>query len=189
MRTFVAIDIADAVRARIEEVTRSLRGRLAGARWVPAGNLHLTLRFLGETSEPALAELRAGLAAAAGRSPAFELLYCGLGFFPSARRPRVFWVGVEDTPPALVAVQEEVEKLARGLGFEPETRSFSPHVTLARFKLPKPCPECERLANEFQDQVFGPSRSEFLTLYQSILSPAGARYQTLDRFPLSGSPG
>jgi len=189
MRTFIAVDIADEVRGRIEQVTAGLRGRLAGARWVPARNLHLTLRFLGETAEGDLAALKEGLSSLAGKVPRFELVYCGLGFFPSPRRPRIFWVGVGETPPPMMLLQQEVERLARSLGFEPEERPFSPHLTLARFKVPRPCSDCEKVAVEYQDQGFGCSPADSVTLYRSILKPAGAQYEALSRFVLGGLTG
>jgi 2'-5' RNA ligase len=90
-------------------------------------------------------------------------------------------------PVSLARVQQEIETMAQRHGFLPETRKFSPHLTLARFREPRPDRRFAELAKELEDYHFGTSRVHEIVLYQSILRPQGAEYQALHKFPLSGA--
>jgi 2'-5' RNA ligase len=189
MRAFIAADIATEVVSTIESVVQRIEGRVHGARWVTPKNLHLTLRFLGETDEETLSALSETVTVAAGAHRPFVLDFRGIGFFPSARRPRVLWVGIDKPPEALRKLQHELETAARKHGFEPERRDFSAHLTLARFRKPQSNPRFTELVQELGEYLFGSSSVEELVLYRSILKPRGAEYQVLKRFPLGAGGG
>jgi 2'-5' RNA ligase len=184
MRAFIAVEVSKDVLSEIDRRTSEWRDRLRGARWVPASNLHLTLRFLGETSEATLEELSETMTDIASRFSPFDLNFDGIGYFPSARRPRVFWVGVKDPLGVLAELQERIETAARKHGFEPEKRRFSPHLTLARFKGAKPHPDYELLTREYGNLSFGSSKVEEVILFKSVLRQEGAEYTALRRFRL-----
>jgi 2'-5' RNA ligase len=138
MRTFMAVELPVAVRSQVQTLQEQLQSELRRLhipncfRWTPVENLHITLRFLGETSPAQCAAIAQGLdKAASGRSP-FSLHLRRLGAFPTLRRPNVLWLGIHGDQTALSALQAACEELARSLGFAPEERPFSPHLTLAR---------------------------------------------------------
>jgi 2'-5' RNA ligase len=187
MRAFIAIDVSESVLAEIENLVTGWRSRLRGARWVRVGNLHLTLRFLGETSEATLEKLSDSMAEIAAEFSPFHLNFDQVGYFPSARRPRVFWLGVTDPPSTLLDLQKQIETESRRLGFEPENRPFSPHITLARFRGARPDPVYERLTRDYEDRSFGFSKVEDAVVYQSVLKPEGAEYSVLRRFKLGAT--
>jgi 2'-5' RNA ligase len=187
MRSFIAVDVSESVLAEIENLVTSWKSRLRGARWVRSGNHHLTLRFLGETSEATLEHLSDSMATIAAESAPFRLSFDGVGYFPSARRPRIFWVGVTDPPAALLDLQRRIETEIRRQGFEPEKRRFTPHLTVARFRGACPDPECEQLAREYENHSFGFSNIKDVIVYQSVLKPEGAEYSELRRLRLGAS--
>jgi RNA 2',3'-cyclic 3'-phosphodiesterase len=126
MRLFVALDLPWELRSRLA----GLSGRgIPGARWVPAENYHLTLRFIGETPAYRADEIDQALAVLKARG--FDLTLAGLGTFDKAGRSISLWVGVERNP-ALDHLRSKVETALQRAGLEPERRRFAPHVTLAR---------------------------------------------------------
>ncbi len=185
MRAFVAVDIAEQVLSEIEDFIARMRDRMTGARWVVPRNIHLTLRFLGESDRSTLAAVAASLESVSSRHGSFSLSHRGIGFFPSARRPRIFWVGLDPLPEALRNLQKEVETVAQLHRFEPETRRYSPHLTLARFRNPRSDRMYEEITREFEGRDFGTTFVPDLVLYQSILKKEGTEYRALKRLALS----
>jgi 2'-5' RNA ligase len=126
LRLFVGIELPPALRLRLSLLCTGL----AGARWVDPGNLHLTLRFIGEVDEGMASDIDAALVRI--RAPPFAVTLAGAGSF-GGERPRLLWVGIEDSAP-LFQLQERIETALRRAGVPPDTRRYSPHVTLARLK-------------------------------------------------------
>src|ERR1700730_9798018 len=93
MRIFIALDIDDSIRTRIARFVEGLCGFAPGARWVRPESMHVTLKFIGEKSEPAVGEIKQALETI--QSGAVEIRFRGHGFFPPAKAPRVFWIGIE----------------------------------------------------------------------------------------------
>ena len=127
LRLFVGIAFPPELKLRLS----LLCGGVAGAKWVDPGNLHLTLRFIGETGEDVAADIDAALSRLRARR--FSLQLAGTGVFGD--KPRSLWVGVEKNPD-LVALRDKVEQALIRLGLPPEPRKFAPHVTLARLRNP-----------------------------------------------------
>jgi len=190
MRLFVALDIDPDIRQRITEFRDQMRPLAPDFRWVGPETFHITLQFLGETRK--LDEIQNALEAVRGAP--IELVFRNPGFFPSPKSPRVFWVGIE----AGQNLQELVNAMGQALqplGFERDTAPFKPHLTLARkgSGRPRPVPG-ERFAPglhqvraklETLGQLkFGTMTAHEFYLYESKLSPAGARYTKLSRYPL-----
>jgi len=186
MRAFIAIDLPDSVRAVLDEKQRAFRTACPDARWSRPEGIHLTLKFLGEISY-AQVEKVTGALANLPRVEFFEIQVRGFGFFPDARRPRVFWAGLE-APPALAELAARVEAAMEPLGFAREERPFTPHLTLARFKVPRPQPALQKLLEQEAATADAPPAlgrfevSEFF-LFESKLSPQGAVYAKVARFP------
>lgn len=138
MRTFIAIEFPPTIQQQLENITRQLRSYLRTQnapeclRWAGLHNVHLTLRFLGETTSAQAQLLAADLAEMTKRQEPFKLALGHVGGFPNLRQPRVLWLGVEGDIKQLNALQVVVEQCVQRAGFPAETRAFSPHITLAR---------------------------------------------------------
>lgn len=187
MRLFIAIDLPDAVRAALAREQEHLRAACRGSgdiRWTRPEGVHLTLKFLGEVAATRLDEITDRLSHVAVFDR-FEIDVRSFGFFPSARRPRVFWVGLE-APPALGNLAKRVEAAMAVLGFPPENRPFQPHLTLARFESQGAQPALEAALQKSGDAGFGRFIVSEFVLFESKLRPGGAQYSKLARFPGAG---
>lgn len=132
IRSFIAVELDPQTQNRLRDVIQQLKQEISHAvRWVPEHNIHITLKFLGDTSPANLEILKKILTAEANRFQPFELKVGGVGAFPSIRRPRVIWVGVE-APAALYSLQRSIDTETQRLGYATEERAFSPHLTLGR---------------------------------------------------------
>lgn len=186
MRLFVALEVPEPPCREVRRRVDGVRDRLPRARWVDLENLHLTLLFLGETAEDDVPALAAKLREAFAHCPPLDLRLSGGGTFPPNRPARVAWVGL-DAPDELTALQADITQAAvEALGFEPEDRPYHPHVTLAR------CPDPWRreAIDKFKTALTGPVGPPFVAdhgvLFESKLSPKGARYRAVEVFPLGG---
>ena len=125
MRLFVGLDMPELLRDRLT----ALCGSLAGARWTPPENFHLTLRFIGETRPDVAEEVDHALAAI--RAPAFSLTLSGTGTFNRGGRPSALWAGLERNEP-LEHLRNKIETALQRIGLPPDRKRFQPHITLAR---------------------------------------------------------
>jgi len=183
LRLFVAAEIPETQRAAVAAAAGSLRASLGdtlpGARWTGEGGWHVTLKFVGSVAEERLETVSAAVAAvAAGSAGPAEVRLTGLGAFPTARRARVLWVGLEEPDGVLAAAASALEERFRAEGFPAEARPWRPHLTLARLRLPAPV---ELPAGGIGAEPFTVGE---LVLFRSHLHPSGAVYEALGRFPL-----
>src|SRR5690349_5675783 len=130
MRLFVGLDLPPQVVRNLEQFLDELRP-IARIAWSPPANLHITTKFIGQWPEDRLPELIGALAALPARPP-IPVSIRRVGFFPNPHSPRVFWCGIE--APGLEGLAADTDRAVAALGIEPETRAFSPHLTLARIK-------------------------------------------------------
>jgi RNA 2',3'-cyclic 3'-phosphodiesterase len=190
MRLFVAIDIDADIRARIADFRNQMRPLAPDVRWVGPETFHVTLQFLGETKK--LVEIQNALLSVKG-SP-ITLTFGDAGFFPTPKSPRVFWVGIESDQELQYLVKSISEAL-QPLGFERDKGPFKPHLTLARASSGRPRPVPGEYSAPGLQQVrtrvetlapleFGTMTAREFYLYESKLSPSGARYTRLSRYPL-----
>jgi RNA 2',3'-cyclic 3'-phosphodiesterase len=192
MRLFIAVDIDDATRRRIERATDGVRRKLEQVRspariaWVPPDRLHLTLQFVGEVSDAIGGEIAARLEAPFDQSP-FELRFGPLGMFPRTGPPRVVWLGIEEGATQLAALQAAVARRLERIEFRRESRPFAPHLTLARIKEGSTRADRERIAGT-RPEPAGGCTIDHVSLYRSRLSPRGPTYTPLASTPLVGSP-
>lgn len=187
-RIFVAVDISDEARRRAAAHIDSLKSVVSKARvgWVRAEKLHLTLKFLGDTGENELARLNQAVERAAALIGPFHIRLGTTGVFPSPRKARVLWLGVEDADREFRRLYQILEVECEKEGFEPETkRDFKPHLTIARLREPGRPAELVRAHLETE---FGPVEVEVpdIGIYESRLQPAGPVYLPFARYKLAG---
>jgi len=195
MRLFIALDIDDAVRERIARFQDGVEGFAPDARWVKPESLHVTLKFIGEQPESVAEQIKLALRTIS--ATAAEIQFRGYGFFPTAKSGRVFWVGME-AGPQLAALAAAIDDKMASLNLPKEVRAFSPHLTLARGPSGSGSPRWRkgdgpnRAFHRLQEKLaalpapeFGTMTAREFFLYQSQLSPHGAKYTKLARFALT----
>lgn len=188
LRLFVAVDLPEGVREALGRLQRELRRHdLSELRWVRPEGVHLTLKFLGETPAGRVPAIIEALAGATRGRPGLRLALGAPGTFGNRRGPRVLWLDVIGDLQHLRELQAAVEEALVELGFPPEERDFSPHLTLARVGQPARPGTSERIGKALR--AVTPPRVEFevgeIVLMRSILQPGGAVYERLAAFPLA----
>jgi 2'-5' RNA ligase len=188
LRTFIAVDIPSHIQQIIQQKTEPLHHTLGASlvRWVAVENIHLTLRFLGDISPANVEMLIEMLRAEADLIHAFEFHLNGLGSFPSLRRPRVLFIGVQ-APAGLEALYHGIESVCARLGYESEERSFSPHLTIGRVRQDVSASEQQKIRSALAEIVIdslGTARVDSVHLYKSDLKPNGSVYTKLFSAPL-----
>lgn len=193
IRCFVAVELDDPLRRALADVQHRLRGRIEKAlgpdsrvQWVRPESVHVTLKFLGDVEESRISDLEAALRRVAAAHFVGVVEVAGLGVFPDARNPRVLWVGLREGSALIVRLAEAVDYAMSEVGFPPESRPFSPHLTLARIKQGGGAVgralESQGLLAE--SPVLGRLSVGALALMQSDLRPSGAAYTRLAEFVL-----
>ena len=189
IRAFIAIELPPDVRESLSQVGEQLMEQLDARmiRWVPTENIHLTLKFLGDVSVRNLDVLQELIAGEAAQHKPMEFSVGGLGAFPKTRRPRVIWVGVE-APAELHTLQRNIEAQTARLGYPPDARPFSPHLTIGRVNR-SATPEDIRKAGDVLAAMpvgfLGAVRVQAVHLFKSDLRPTGAVYSKIFTAPLA----
>ncbi len=192
MRLFLGVELEAPLRADCAAAARELAAGFrrvranVEARWIPEENLHVTLWFLGNQSDERLLAISKQLAVPVPIEP-FALTIAGAGAFPPSGPARILWLGIDDGAVRLRGIYGELARRLAPLGFEAERRPYHPHITIARVK--QATSSDSRKARDLLASShlrLGPGRVESLTLFQSRLSPGGARYEALLRVPLKG---
>lgn len=179
MRLFIGLELPKKQKARIFRAARPLRDEELPVRWVPPENFHVTLKFLGDVRRDRVQAIEGALERVAGSTAAFSTRIGGFGAFPSVRRPKVIWVGVEATP-ELRCLKQDLEWTLSEIGFEVETRAFHPHVTLGRAREDGGAGVFRGLDACFAELVLeGDLRVHTVDLMESRLSPDGSRYSVV----------
>jgi 2'-5' RNA ligase len=174
-RLFVAIRPPEPIRDLLIDAMDDS----ADFRWQDDGQLHLTLRFIGEVERPLAEDIAVALGRV--RAPSFEIRIKGVGRF-EARNAGALWAGVEPKEP-VAALAAKVERVCVGAGLEPERRTFHPHITLARWK-GRRTREVERFLERRQGLTSDRFEVEAFSLFESRLSRHGAHYEQVASFPL-----
>ncbi len=190
MRLFIGLELDEPVRTAAAVVAARLETRLSEvardfkARWIPDANLHVTIWFLGEIADEATAVLIEQLRGPLPVSP-FELAVRGCGAFPRSGVPRVLWIGTAEGTAAVVDAHAALAVRLAPLGYRPEARAYSPHVTMARVKEPGRAARAVRQVLADDPADCGRTAVGALTLFRSRLSPQGPLYERLLRVPLA----
>ena len=185
IRAFLAIRPADEVIEKLLELQSTLGDAGADVRWVARDALHLTVHFLGDVREHELPEIERGLREGLHALAPFDVECRGLGLFPNQKRPRVVWVGLAGD--GIVRLAESVETVLSPLGFPPEERDFTPHITLGRMRSARGTEGLVRALKTHAELGFGMSRIEQVILYKSQLRSDGSVYTPIVTLPLSGA--
>jgi RNA 2',3'-cyclic 3'-phosphodiesterase len=187
IRAFIAIDLPSHIQEKLSDILNQLkRPDTMAVRWVPARNIHLTIKFLGDVSPSNLEILTKILQSEVSRYKPFEIRVASLGAFPSMRRPRVVWVGVE-APSVLQSLQRAVEVETVRLGYAAEDRPFSPHLTLGRVAHNASPEEVRQVADVLVNckvGELGTALVDQVRLFRSDLQPGGAVYTPLFTTPM-----
>lgn len=181
MRLFVAIPLPEAVREKLS----GLYQPMDGVRWQSQSQLHITLKFLGETDRDQLPELIRGLKSI--RHSTFQMTISGFGTFPEKGRPKILWIGVAKQQ-LLKDLQQAIEQQCVEMGFEAEDRPFVPHITLARIK-GTPRRDVISFINQHKKVRISRVPVNKFVLYESKLHPDGAIHKKVKEFPLRSESG
>jgi RNA 2',3'-cyclic 3'-phosphodiesterase len=196
LRTFIAVEIPPQMQKTIQQQTEPLRKKVGSSlvRWVPEQNLHLTLQFLGNISPANVDLLTQMLRAEADSCPSFEIELSGLGSFPNLKSPRVIYIGIQAPACPEPGRRAELEALYHGiqsasarLGYESESRPFSPHLTIGRVRQNVSSSEQQKIRRALEEtkiDSLGIARVDSVHLYKSDLKTTGSVYTRLYSAPL-----
>jgi 2'-5' RNA ligase len=178
LRAFIALELSQEIKQAIADYVAPLRALDKGVSWTKAENVHLTLKFLGDTAQAQIENVKAALREICAGFAPFAAEISGAGVFPNEHRPRVLWIGMKESSGKLVECAQRIENECRRLGFAKEERSFSPHLTIGRVKIGK----AENVVKALRESPF-PARQivfEECTLMRSELHPRGSIYTALE---------
>jgi len=187
MRAFIAIELPVKIKDSLSDIQNKLKNENLKVSWVKPQNLHLTLKFLGDIPFEKLEQIKKITEAAIKASPGFKVKLEGLGVFPSLRAGRIIWVGVNQPPPELNQLAEQLEEKLTETGIPVENRDFSAHITIGRIRnCPSPS-HLEKALSKIEMDMPGYDwefNCERISLFESTLCPAGPTYTPLKEFNL-----
>ena len=194
IRCFIAVELDQSVQRQLGQVQQSLQKQLRkqlghepqGIKWVVPGNIHLTLKFLGDIDYTAVGEIYTAVSCAVEGMKAFDISIGGLGCFPAGKPARVLWAGLAEKSAPLLQLQNEIDFELAQIGFTPDRRGFSCHFTLARIRqlqlgrdiqqVIDDCPGGETICQNIAE----------ITIFQSELTRGGPIYTPMQHVPLGG---
>lgn len=184
IRSFIAVKLPETVVSHIADVQDELKRAGFRMSWVRPGNIHLTLKFLGNIEKDAVDDIALGMRQALSGGNPLTLRAKGLGVFPTMKNPRVLWVGLTGDIPALFDLQNRVEENMDRLGYPKENRKFKAHLTIARIKSRLDLKKLSDKIAQFSSFESEPFTVNDVILFQSDLNPTGAIYTPLAKAPL-----
>ena len=181
-RVFIAIDISRELKDIIYKYSSNVFLDLESIKVIPAENLHITLKFIGNTSEQDIQAIKNIIRVSVSGHEGFEYELEGLpGAFPSKSRARIVFIGIKSGEDRFRDIYNSLEDGLSGIGIRKEERDFHPHITIARIKRPV---SIEGVPEDPLPACGSPLNASSVTLYESILSRRGARYINIERFGL-----
>lgn len=183
-RLFVAVKITP--EKPLEELVNFLKNTLHRDRinWVSLHNMHLTLKFLGDTPTSLLDELHQALSDATSKHSSFEMEFNTCGIFGSRYRPRVIWLGPEKPVLPMQALATDIMESLDRIGFKRDRQNFVPHLTLGRIKQLADKNHFQQLIQSIPNKTYQRVSVNEISLYESVLKPTGAVYTVLQKHPL-----
>lgn len=185
MRLFIAVNLSEKQRLEVDRLQQRLKKNLAGVKWITAHDLHLTLKFLGETDPPRLPSILTALNNLAAELHRFILQLNGVGVFPNPQQARIVWCGVSAGREELRQSAAKLEQALAGVGFKAERRSYLPHLTLGRLRYPVDAATVNSLLTREAGFISTPAVVDKIIIYQSRLTQAGAIYKMLHEIYLT----
>ncbi len=187
LRTFVAVEISEPIRARATELIAALDGTATEVKWVEPHNLHLTLKFLGEVHQREIPRVCQAVELGAAQLAPFPLDVRGAGAFPNAARPRTVWLGAGEGAEQMVRLHDRVEAALAELGYREEHRRFQVHLTIGRVRGGgMGIVELGSLLQKQADFSAGKMTVERVTVFASRLTPSGPIHEVLGSARLGG---
>jgi 2'-5' RNA ligase len=183
-RTFIAVEVAAGVRARAAELIDCLRGATKVS-WVAPANMHITLKFLGDQPDEAVAAICQAVREGAASVEPFEFSTQGAGAFPDLRRPRTLWLGVTHGLDGFRRLHAAIDAALARQRFPKDRQQFRPHLTIGRVRASGPgVRQLGEALHAVQDFDGGPTVVDEVTVFGSELAPSGPTYDVLARAPL-----
>ncbi len=179
IRTFIAVELPKQINDSIQKLQNDLKDSMLDARWVKYGNIHLTLKFLGDTKATKLELIGTVIQEIARKYSPFTISLAGIGAFPNSRKPSVIWTGIDKGKDEISKLANEIESAMEKLGFPKENRPFKPHLTIGRVReINHPSEMIKALENPNVGEIgeFTVDRIDFI---KSQLNPKGSIYTTL----------
>jgi 2'-5' RNA ligase len=181
IRSFIAFDInSEQVLKKLADVQALVTKTGADLRLVEPKNIHITVRFLGNITASTVEKIFEEMKKV--QFIPFNAKICGIGAFQNVHYPRVVWAGITEGADQLRSIFSQLEPSLQGLGFSPDPKGFSPHLTIARVKSGRNKAELARFLNENASYEFGTVHADCLRLKRSDLTPKGPIYSTLKEF-------
>lgn len=178
LRCFIAIDITVQTRNELGELIGILKECNGDIKWIIPENVHVTLKFLGDTAEDMLPKISASLLAVISSYKPFSIKIHGTGVFPNGKNPRVIWVGLEDSE-MLKSLKGDIENAMSAFGYQKEDKEFRPHLTIGRVRSRRGMISVINELDNFKERDFGELRVDRIKFMKSELRPKGAEYTCL----------
>ncbi|HSR88364.1 MAG TPA: RNA 2',3'-cyclic phosphodiesterase, partial [Pontiella sp.] len=180
-RSFIALDIGDEIRERLDELQRKLKKLHANVRWIRPKDIHLTLAFLGDVPVDKIDLIKAAMGLAGEKTARFEVAAAGIGTFGRPGHPRVIWAGVPACP-ALTLLQRQLVAALLAAEIDVDRKPFSPHLTLGRVKgIDRHTASMLEKIEKYAETPIGRTRIDHIGLIRSDLTSRGADYTVLHR--------
>lgn len=184
LRLFIAIDISQRIRGEIGNLIEILGKYDADIKWIKPENIHLTLKFLGGTSDALVPRIREAVAMLSSHKQ-FYITIHGVGVFPDEKHPRVLWIGIVNSDP-LKALKDSLDNALSSIDFQRDDTVFHPHLTIGRVRSRKGILSLMREFSLFRDKQFGDCLVDRVNLMKSDLKPTGSEYTCLHSIELGG---
>lgn len=179
IRAFIAIELTEDIHNNLRKLQDSLKNSMPDVRWVKYGNVHLTLKFLGDTKVSMLDAIGKTIQSIADKHSSFTISLAGLGAFPNPRKPSVIWTSIDKGKEEVAKLAIEVESAMEQFGFSREKRTFKPHLTIGRVReIKHPLEMTKALENPNVGEI-GEFIADRISLIKSQLDPGGSIYTTL----------
>jgi len=179
IRLFIALELSKRQKKEIGEFQEKVKEHLHNVRWVKPDNIHLTLKFLGETEEDKVEPIKEAIDQVCSGFKPFLTRYGGAGVFPSERKARVLWVGIKEGEESVCKLAEKFEEAMTSLGYKKEKRSFHPHLTIGRIRKSPPENSIQIFLTEGKSFISSDVIIKKVILFESNLTRSGAIYKSL----------
>lgn len=179
IRAFIAIELPKEIHEGLKKVQGELKDSMRDVRWTKYGNVHLTLKFLGDTEAKKIDAINKALQSIADGFSPFVISLAGIGAFPNSRKPSVVWTGIQKGADETADLANQIEKAMEKFGFEREKRSFKPHLTIGRVREIKYPSQLKDALDSSNIGEIGEFTADKISLIKSQLDPAGSIYTTL----------
>jgi len=179
IRTFIAIELSTENQSKLSQIQKELKTSGADVKWVKPENIHLTLKFLGETKISIIENINKAIQETANEFEKFSFELNELGAFPKIQFPRVIWINAQEPTGTIIKIVSELEDRLEKLGFAKEEREFTAHITIGRVRSSQ---GRIQLVDKLKEvKLSQPLIQEVnnLTLFKSTLMPSGPIYEIL----------